>query len=98
MKNQNFPKIESGQVVLIISENTTGIVLNRAFQYAKEEDSIYYIFDHINEAQYFFSKNQPSNTYFQFLDKDRKVILEKYCAAHPQAPLESKKQWWKIWK
>ncbi len=75
----NFPLLQDNQVVLILAQHSTGIVLNMDLQRAdfSAAPKIYRIFDNIDKArEYIDSKiNLVADTEFVVYDKNQDVVL-----------------------
>lgn len=76
---QDFPKINKGQYVLLISNSSTGVVLNTQLETYREDiknGSIYTVFENINdiEEQIIVLKEKNSDLEFVIYDENKNVI------------------------
>ena len=100
-KVEGMPVIEGEQVALLVSESTTGIVLNAHMGYNSYPNASYLVFESIDEAQKFIDKNKRPNTDFYILNAAKKILFEKHFAPvskKDETTVEKKNsKWWKFW-
>jgi len=73
----NFPRLKDMQVALLRSEFSTGIVLNKDYNKAlNDDDEVYTVFDTKEDALSYLKSVLPNkhDTEFVLYDKDQKVL------------------------
>lgn len=82
---KKFPNLSKEQVVVVIADGATGIVLNINLGVHRNDsnDEIYYIFNNIDLAKEFIKNQAISNDTLEFLIYDKsQCILEHIEATH----------------
>lgn len=82
---KKFPNLSKEQVVVVIADGATGIVLNINLGVHRNDsnDKIYYIFNNIDLAKEFIKNQAISNDTLEFLIYDKsQCILEHIEATH----------------
>lgn len=79
---KNFPNINENQFVVVMADGRTGNILNNSKEWSLDnKQSIFSIFNNIDEALNFIEKDQLNNDWVEYIVYDKNQSVVKYIEA-----------------